>query len=124
VGVAAGWSQARVTVNCPMLQRLVMRRLITTPLSIVCPLLTHLDLVACKLSDVSLRQCAVSAPLLTRLSLAGCHQLTDDTLRHVAASCPQLTTLNVSHCPLLTIPDNFEPRNLKQLWMVRSHASL
>ena len=111
-------------MNCPMLQRLVMRRLITTPLSLICPQLTHLDLVACKLSDASLRQCAVSAPLLTRLSLAGCHQLTDETLRQVAASCSRLTTLNVSHCPLLTIPENFEPRNLKQLWMVRPPSAL
>lgn len=107
-----------------MLQRLVMRRLITTttPLSLVCPLLNNLELVACKLSDASLRQCAVSAPLLTRLSLVGCHQLTDETLRQVATSCPQLTTLNVSHCPLLTIPENLELQNLTQLWMVRPHA--
>eukprot|EP00850_Spirogloea_muscicola_P002870 SM000011S19048 [mRNA] locus=s11:571186:575936:- [translate_table: standard] len=96
----------RITIKCPMLETLSLRKNTATSLSLACPALWTLDLASCpKLADSAVREAATSCPLLRTLNVSGCPNLSDDTLHDVGAACTGLVHLDASHCPLLSLED-------------------
>eukprot|EP00850_Spirogloea_muscicola_P004252 SM000018S03617 [mRNA] locus=s18:309520:313548:+ [translate_table: standard] len=94
----------RITIKCPMLETLSLRKNTATSLSLACPVLWTLDLASCpKLADSAVREAATSCPLLRALDVSGCPNLSDDTLHDVGTACTGLAHLDASHCPLLSL---------------------
>ncbi|KAK8933541.1 F-box/LRR-repeat protein 15 [Platanthera zijinensis] len=94
----------RVSVRCPQLQALALRRTNMSHALLSCPKLHELDLSSChKLSDVGIRSAAASCPLLASLDLAFCSYVCDDTLREISFACPNICVLDASYCPNITL---------------------
>lgn len=94
----------RVSVRCPQLQILSMKRSSMAHIALNCPQLQELDLGSChKLSDAGIRAAATSCPLLTSLDMSNCSCVTDETLREIAVACGHLRSLNASYCPNLSL---------------------
>ncbi|KAL6642953.1 hypothetical protein ACP70R_021134 [Stipagrostis hirtigluma subsp. patula] len=90
----------RISVRCPQLQILSLRRTGMSHVSLNCPQLLELDFQSChKLSDNAIRQAATACPLLAKLDMSSCSCVTDETLRDIASSCPSLSVLDASNCP-------------------------
>ncbi|KAL5698344.1 F-box/LRR-repeat protein 15 [Ranunculus cassubicifolius] len=94
----------RVSVRCPQLQILSMKRSAMAHVALNCPQLLELDLGSChKLSDAGIRAAATSCPLLTSLDISNCSCVTDETLREIARDCAHLRALDASYCPNISL---------------------
>ncbi|KQJ96636.1 F-box/LRR-repeat protein 15 isoform X1 [Brachypodium distachyon] len=90
----------RVSIRCPQLQLLSLRRTGMAHVSLNCPQLLELDFQSChKLSDTAIRQAATACPLLASLDMSSCSCVTDETLREIASACQNLSVLDASNCP-------------------------
>ncbi|CAD5188110.1 unnamed protein product [Musa acuminata subsp. malaccensis] len=90
----------RISIRCPQLQILSLKRTSMAHVSLSCPQLRELDLTAChKLSDAAIRSAVTTCPLLGSLNMSSCSCVTDETLREIAFACPNLCILDASYCP-------------------------
>ncbi|KAJ6818102.1 F-box/LRR-repeat protein 15-like isoform X1 [Iris pallida] len=94
----------RISVRCPQLQTLSLKRTSMAHALLSCPQLHELDLSSChKLSDTGIRSAATSCPLLASLDLSFCSCVSDETLREIAFACPNLCVLDASYCPNISL---------------------
>ncbi|KAJ6799185.1 F-box/LRR-repeat protein 15-like isoform X1 [Iris pallida] len=94
----------RISVRCPQLQTLSLKRTGMAHALLSCPQLHELDLSSChKLSDTGIRSAATSCPLLASLDLSFCSCVSDETLREIAFACPNLCVLDASYCPNISL---------------------
>lgn len=94
----------RISVRCPHLEILSLRRSCMASATLTCPQLHELDVASChKLSDAGVRVAATSCPLLTSLDMSNCSYVSDETLREIAAACPNLRLLDASLCPNISL---------------------
>ncbi|XP_058079503.1 F-box/LRR-repeat protein 15-like isoform X2 [Magnolia sinica] len=94
----------RISVRCPELETLSLKRSNMTHAILNCPLLHVLDIAAChKLSDNGIRSAATSCPLLASLDVSNCSCVSDETLREIALSCLYLRVLDASYCPNISL---------------------
>ncbi|XP_058108585.1 F-box/LRR-repeat protein 15-like isoform X2 [Magnolia sinica] len=94
----------RISVRCPKLETLSLKRSTMAHAILTCPQLLKLDIAAChKLSDAGIRSAATSCPLLASLDMSTCSCVSDETLRDIALSCPNLRVLDASYCPNISL---------------------
>ncbi|KAG0492756.1 hypothetical protein HPP92_005893 [Vanilla planifolia] len=94
----------RVSIRCPQLQTLTLKRTSMAQALLSCSQLRKLDLSSChKLSDAGIRSTAVSCPMLASLDLSFCSCVSDETLREISFSCPNLCVLDASYCPNISL---------------------
>ncbi|XP_044479549.1 F-box/LRR-repeat protein 15-like isoform X1 [Mangifera indica] len=94
----------RVSIRCPQLVNLSLKRSTMGQAVLNCPLLTLLDIAAChKLSDAAIRLAVTSCPQLESLDMSNCSCVSDETLREIALSCANLCILNSSYCPNISL---------------------
>ncbi|KAF5179226.1 F-box/LRR-repeat protein [Thalictrum thalictroides] len=94
----------RISVRCPQLEVLSMKRSNMAHVVLNCPQLQDLDVGSChKLSDAGIRSAATSCPLLSSLDMSNCSCVTDETLREIGDNCAHLHALNASYCPNITL---------------------
>ncbi|KAF8018571.1 hypothetical protein BT93_H3453 [Corymbia citriodora subsp. variegata] len=94
----------RISVRCPQLETLSLKRSNMAQAQLSCPLLRDLDIGSChKLSDAAIRSAAISCPLLESLDMSNCSCVSDETLREIALTCANLHVLNASYCPNISL---------------------
>ncbi|KAJ4953886.1 hypothetical protein NE237_030718 [Protea cynaroides] len=94
----------RISVRCPQLETLSLKRTNMGHAVLNCPQLQELDIASChKLSDAGIRSAATSCPLLASLDMSTCSCVSDETLREIALMCPSLRVLNASYCPNISL---------------------
>ncbi|KAK6927218.1 F-box domain [Dillenia turbinata] len=94
----------RISVRCPQLETLSLKRSNMAHAVLNCPLLHDLDIGSChKLSDAGIRSAATSCPLLESLDMSNCSCVSDETLRDIAFTCGNLRVLNASYCPNISL---------------------
>ncbi|XP_010261912.1 PREDICTED: F-box/LRR-repeat protein 15-like [Nelumbo nucifera] len=94
----------RISVRCPQLETLSLKRTNMTHAMLACPQLHELDIGSChKLSDAGIRSAATSCPLLASLDMSNCSCVSDETLREIALTCVHLRVLNASYCPNISL---------------------
>ncbi|KAI3994998.1 hypothetical protein MKX01_019812 [Papaver californicum] len=94
----------RISVRCPLLETLSLKRTNMAHGMLNCPQLQELDIGSChKLSDAGIRAAATSCPLLTSLDMSNCSCVSDETLREIAQACANLHVLNASYCPNISL---------------------
>ncbi|XP_042508033.1 F-box/LRR-repeat protein 15 isoform X1 [Macadamia integrifolia] len=94
----------RISVRCPQLETLSLKRTNMAHALLNCPQLHELDIASChKLSDAGIRLAATSCPLLASLDMSNCSCVSDETLREIALMCPNLRALNASYCPNISL---------------------
>ncbi|XP_030538418.1 F-box/LRR-repeat protein 15 [Rhodamnia argentea] len=94
----------RISVRCPQLETLSLKRSNMAQALLSCPLLRDLDIGSChKLSDAAIRSAAISCPLLESLDMSNCSCVSDETLREIAFTCANLHVLNASYCPNISL---------------------
>ncbi|KAK1287043.1 F-box/LRR-repeat protein 15 [Acorus calamus] len=94
----------RISVRCPQLEKLCLKRTSMVHALLNCPKLQELDIGSChKLSDAGIRTAATSCPLLKSLDISNCLCATDETLREIASACPNLRVLDASYCPNISL---------------------
>ncbi|KAF8393616.1 hypothetical protein HHK36_021860 [Tetracentron sinense] len=94
----------RVSVRCPQLETLSLKRTNMAHAVLDCPQLHDLDIGSChKLSDAGIRSAATSCPLLSSLDMSNCLCVSDETLREIATICVNLRVLNASYCPNISL---------------------
>uniref|UniRef100_A0A1D1XY69 F-box/LRR-repeat protein 15 n=1 Tax=Anthurium amnicola TaxID=1678845 RepID=A0A1D1XY69_9ARAE len=94
----------RISIRCPLLQTLSLKRGSMGHALLICPQLHLLDISSChKLSDAGIRSAATSCPLLTSLDMSSCACVSDETLREIAFACPNLHYLDASFCPNISL---------------------
>ncbi|OVA06837.1 F-box domain [Macleaya cordata] len=94
----------RITVRCPQLETLSLKRTNMAHAMLNCPQLHELDIGSChKLSDAGIRSAATSCPLLTSLDMSNCSCVSDETLREISLTCVNLHVLNASYCPNISL---------------------
>ncbi|KAL9258153.1 F-box/LRR-repeat protein 15-like protein [Drosera capensis] len=94
----------RVSVRCPQLETLSLKRSKMAHAALTCPLLRDLDIGSChKLSDAAVRAAVASCPLLEILDISNCSCVTDETLREIALVCANLRILDASYCPNISL---------------------
>ncbi|CAA7401265.1 unnamed protein product [Spirodela intermedia] len=94
----------RISVRCPLLQTLSLKRSSMAHVLLISPQLHLLDISSChKLSDAGIRSAATSCPLLTSLDMSFCGCVSDETLREIAFACPNLQYLDASFCPNISL---------------------
>lgn len=109
----------RVTVRCPQLEALSLKRSNMTHAVLICPLLHDLDIGSChKLSDAAIRIATTSCPQLESLDLSNCCCTSDETLREIALSCANLHFLDASYCPNISL----ESVRLPMLTVLKLHS--
>ncbi|GJX73058.1 F-box/LRR-repeat protein 15, partial [Tanacetum coccineum] len=87
----------RISVRCPELQTLSLKRSSMAHTGLNCPLLRDLDIASChELLDAAVRSAATSCPLLESLDMSNCSCVSDETLREIALICGNLHILNAS----------------------------
>lgn len=97
-----------LSLRCPRLELLSLRKTGTASAILHCPSLTKLDVSYChKLSDAGVRAAAVACPLLASLNMESCAYVTDDTLREISLACAHLQTLDASYCPNISLEVSF-----------------
>ncbi|KAJ8750940.1 hypothetical protein K2173_016121 [Erythroxylum novogranatense] len=110
---------ARITVRCPQLETLSLKRSNMALAALICPLLYLLDIGSChKLPDAAIRSAATSCPQLESLDMSNCSCVSDETLREIAATCPNLRILNASYCPNISL----ESVRLTMLTILKLHS--
>ncbi|XP_057832760.2 F-box/LRR-repeat protein 15 isoform X2 [Cryptomeria japonica] len=94
----------RISIRCPQLETLSLKRSGMASAILTCPQLRELDVASChKLSDAGVRIAATSCPLLTSLDMSNCSYVSDETLREIAAACSNLHILDASYCPNISL---------------------
>ncbi|KAJ0988468.1 hypothetical protein J5N97_006824 [Dioscorea zingiberensis] len=94
----------RISVKCPQLQTLSLRRTGMAHAFLTCPLLQELDISSChKLSDAGIRSAATACHSLELLDMSSCSCVSDETLREIAFACPNLSVLDASYCPNISL---------------------
>ncbi|KAK6912876.1 F-box domain [Dillenia turbinata] len=94
----------RISVRCPQLETLSLKRSNMAHAVLNCPLLRDLDIGSChKLSDAGIHLAATSCPLLESLDMSNCSCVSDETLRDIAHACGYLRVLNASYCPNISL---------------------
>ncbi|KAK4487482.1 hypothetical protein RD792_005877 [Penstemon davidsonii] len=109
----------RVSIRCPQLETLSLKRSSMPHVLLDCPLLRELDIASChKLSDAAIRSAATSCPLLESLDMSNCSSVSDETLREIASACGNLHILDASYCPNIS----FESVSLAMLTVLKLHS--
>ncbi|XP_004303464.1 PREDICTED: F-box/LRR-repeat protein 15 [Fragaria vesca subsp. vesca] len=109
----------RISIRCPQLETLSMKRSNMAQAVLNSPLLRDLDLGSChKLSDAVIRSAATSCPQLESLDMSNCSCVSDETLREIAGSCVNLHVLNASYCPNVSL----ESVRLPLLTVLKLHS--
>ncbi|KAL3497422.1 hypothetical protein ACH5RR_040154 [Cinchona calisaya] len=109
----------RVSIRCPQLESLSLKRSSMPHVVLNCPLLRNLDIAAChKLSDAAIRSAATSCPLLESLDMSNCSCVSDETLREIALTCGHLHILDASYCPNISL----ESVRLPMLTVLKLHS--
>lgn len=109
----------RISVRCPQLQTLSLKRSSMAHAVLNCPLLRDLDIASChKLLDAAIRSAATSCPLLESLDMSNCSCVSDETLREIASTCGNLHILNASYCPNISL----ESVRLPMLTVLKLHS--
>ncbi|KAI3454180.1 hypothetical protein Pfo_010843 [Paulownia fortunei] len=109
----------RVSIRCPQLETLSLKRSSMPHAVLNCPLLRELDIASChKLSDAAIRSAATSCPLLESLDMSNCSCVSDETLREIAMSCGNLHVLDASYCPNISL----ESVRLPMLTVLKLHS--
>ncbi|XVE53839.1 hypothetical protein DITRI_Ditri03aG0034200 [Diplodiscus trichospermus] len=94
----------RISIRCPQLKRLSLKRSNMAQVALNCPLLQLLDISSChKLTDAAIRSAVTSCPMLESLDMSNCSCVSDETLREIAQSCANLHVLNSSYCPNISL---------------------
>ncbi|PKI51007.1 hypothetical protein CRG98_028604 [Punica granatum] len=94
----------RISVRCPQLETMSLKRSNMAQAQLNCPLLHELDIGSChKLSDAAIRAAALSCPLLESLDMTNCSCVSDETLREISGACANLRILNASYCPSISL---------------------
>ncbi|GMG99167.1 hypothetical protein Nepgr_001007 [Nepenthes gracilis] len=94
----------RVSVRCPQLETLSLKRSNMAHAVLNCPLLHDLDIGSChKLPDAAIRSAVTSCPLLKSLDMSNCSCVSDETLREIALVCVNIQVLNASYCPNISL---------------------
>ncbi|GMP49179.1 hypothetical protein CsSME_00016242 [Camellia sinensis var. sinensis] len=94
----------RISVRCPQLETLSLKRNSMAYAVLNCPLLRDLDIASChKFSDAAIRSAVTSCPLLDSLDMSNCSCVSDETLRKIALTCGNLHVLNASYCPNISL---------------------
>ncbi|WCJ29335.1 F-box family protein [Euphorbia peplus] len=109
----------RISVRCPQLETLSLKRSNMAQAVLNCPLLHLLDIGSChKLSDAAIRSAATSCPQLESLDMSNCSCVSDETLREIALTCGNLHILNASYCPNISL----ESVRLPMLTVLKLHS--
>ncbi|KAL0407656.1 UNVERIFIED_CONTAM: F-box/LRR-repeat protein 15 [Sesamum radiatum] len=109
----------RVSIRCPQLETLSLKRSSMPHVVLSCPLLHELDIASChKLSDAAIRSAATSCPLLESLDMSNCSCVSDETLREIAMSCGNLRVLDASYCQNISL----ESVRLPMLTVLKLHS--
>ncbi|KAG8381763.1 hypothetical protein BUALT_Bualt05G0006400 [Buddleja alternifolia] len=109
----------RVSISCPQLETLSLKRSSMPHAVLNCPLLRELDIASChKLSDAAIRSAATSCPLLESLDMSNCSCVSDETLQNIAQSCGHLRVLDASYCPNISL----ESVRLPLLTVLKLHS--
>ncbi|KAM5566156.1 F-box/LRR-repeat protein 15 [Rosa sericea] len=109
----------RISIRCPQLETLSMKRSNMAQAVLNSPLLRDLDLGSChKLSDAAIRSAATSCPQLESLDMSNCSCVSDETLREIALTCANLHVLNASYCPNVSL----ESVRLPMLTVLKLHS--
>uniref|UniRef100_A0A5B6YK04 Putative F-box/LRR-repeat protein 15 n=1 Tax=Davidia involucrata TaxID=16924 RepID=A0A5B6YK04_DAVIN len=109
----------RISVRCPQLETLSLKRSSMAHAVLNCPILHDLDIASChKLSDAAIRSAATSCPLLESLDMSNCSCVSDETLREIALTCNNLHILNGSYCPNISL----ESVRLPMLTVLKLHS--
>ncbi|XAR57573.1 hypothetical protein NMG60_11025761 [Bertholletia excelsa] len=94
----------RISVRCPQLETLSLKRSSMAHAALNCPLLCDLDIASChKFTDAAIRAAATSCPMLESLDMSNCSCVSDETLREIALTCNNLHVLNASYCPNISL---------------------
>ncbi|KAL9230483.1 hypothetical protein vseg_005826 [Gypsophila vaccaria] len=106
----------RVSVRCPQLDTLSLKRSNMAHVVLNCPLLHKLNISSChKLPDTAIQSAVVTCPLLEYLDMSNCSCVTDETLRQIAVACGNLRKLNASYCPNISL----EPVRMRLLSVLK-----
>ncbi|XP_038696416.1 F-box/LRR-repeat protein 15-like isoform X2 [Tripterygium wilfordii] len=109
----------RISIRCPQLETLSLKRSNMAQAMLNCPLLHLLDIGSChKLSDAAIRSAAISCPLLELLDMSNCSSVSDETLREIAVTCTNLHVLDASYCPNISL----ESVRLPMLTVLKLHS--
>ncbi|KAG8657229.1 hypothetical protein MANES_03G053433v8 [Manihot esculenta] len=109
----------RISVRCPQLETLSLKRSNMAQAVLDCPLLHLLDIGSChKLSDAAIRAAATSCPQLESLDMSNCSCVSDETLREIALTCVNLHILDASYCPNISL----ESVRLPMLTVLKLHS--
>ncbi|KAJ0749277.1 putative F-box domain, leucine-rich repeat domain superfamily, F-box-like domain superfamily [Helianthus annuus] len=109
----------RISVRCPQLQTLSLKRSSMAHAVLNCPLLHDLDIASChKLLDAAIRSAVTSCPLLESLDMSNCSCVSDETLREISITCGNLHILNASYCPNISL----ESVRLPMLTVLKLHS--
>ncbi|PIN23995.1 Leucine rich repeat protein [Handroanthus impetiginosus] len=109
----------RVSIRCPQLETLSLKRSSMPHAVLNCPLLRELDIASChKLSDAAIRSAATSCPLLESLDVSNCSCVSDESLREIAMACGNLHVLDASYCPNISL----ESVRLPMLTVLKLHS--
>ncbi|CAA3012413.1 F-box LRR-repeat 15 [Olea europaea subsp. europaea] len=109
----------RVSIRCPLLETLSLKRSSMPHAVLNCPLLRDLDIASChKLSDAAIRSAAMSCPLLESLDMSNCSSVSDETVREIARVCVNLTVLDASYCSNISL----ESVRLPMLTVLKLHS--
>ncbi|XVF48748.1 hypothetical protein PTKIN_Ptkin03bG0214400 [Pterospermum kingtungense] len=94
----------RMSIRCPQLKNLSLKRSNMAQVALNCPLLHLLDISSChKLTDAAIRSAVTSCPLLESLDISNCSCVSDETLGEIARICANLHILNSSYCPNISL---------------------
>ncbi|KAJ6743359.1 hypothetical protein OIU85_017328 [Salix viminalis] len=109
----------RISVRCPQLETLSLKRSNMAQAVLNCPLLHLLDIGSChKLTDAAIRSAAISCPQLESIDMSNCSCVSDETLREIALTCANLHILNASYCPNISL----ESVRLPMLTVLKLHS--
>ncbi|XP_057799893.1 F-box/LRR-repeat protein 15-like [Salvia miltiorrhiza] len=109
----------RISIRCPQLETLSLKRSSMPHAVLNCPLLRELDIASChKLSDAAIRSAVTSCPLLESLDMSNCSCVSDETLQGIAQHCVHLRILDASYCPNISL----ESVRLNMLTVLKLHS--
>ncbi|KAF7830416.1 F-box/LRR-repeat protein 15-like [Senna tora] len=109
----------RISVRCPQLETLSLKRSNMAQAVLTCPILHELDIGSChKLPDAAIRGAATSCPQLVSLDLSNCSCVSDETIREIAMNCANLSFLDASYCPNISL----ESVRLPMLTVLKLHS--
>ncbi|XP_042003043.1 F-box/LRR-repeat protein 15-like [Salvia splendens] len=109
----------RISIRCPQLETLSLKRSSMPHAVLNCPLLRELDIASChKLSDAAIRSAVAPCPLLESLDMSNCSCVSDETLQVISQHCVHLRILDASYCPNISL----ESVRLNLLTVLKLHS--